>query len=209
MRFLVDSFLKGLLVVLPLAFTVWVLWFLVSFVDGLLGIDVPGLGTFLVLALVTGVGMVASNHLGRRVLARFEGAVIKVPVVKLLYASVKDLLQAFVGEQRRFDKPVMVRFDDAATRVLGFVTCTYFDDPKLSGHVAVYVPQSYNMAGNLLVVPRERVEPVDADGAQFLAFIMSGGVAEMNAARTVMDARIPLALRRSLRAGPAPDSRPD
>ena len=193
MGYLVDSFLKGLLVVLPLAFTGWVLWFLVTFVDGMISVDIPGLGLLLVVGLVTGVGMVASNAVGRRILGRFEAAVTKIPVVKLLYASVKDLLQAFVGKHRRFDKPVLKLLDPKRDlRVLGFAICTHFDEPKLVGHVAVYVPQSYNMAGNLLVVPKNRVEPVDADGAQFLAFIVSGGVAEMQGARTVFDGSFPL-----------------
>jgi uncharacterized membrane protein len=94
----------------------------------------------------------------------------------------------------------MVRLSaDAAIKTLGFVTCSHFDDPKLEGHVAVYLPQSYNFAGNLLVVPRDRVEPIDADGAQFMAFIVSGGVASMSAASTVMDEELIAKVRASTR----------
>ena len=76
-------------------------------------------------------------------------------------------------------------------RVFGFVTCERFDDHRLAGHVAVYLPQSYNFAGNLMIVPRDRVEHVDADSAQFMAFIVSGGVAHMSAARTAIDSQVP------------------
>jgi len=114
-------------------------------------------------------------------------------VVKLLYTSIRDLMGAFVGDKKSFDKPVMVDLTpEQGIKVLGFLTCTSFDDPKLTSYVAVYVPQSYNFAGNLLVVPRSRVQPIDADGAQFMAFIVSGGVAQMNAARTVLDGTLPL-----------------
>jgi uncharacterized membrane protein len=128
---------------------------------------------------------------GRRALKLLEKGISRLPVVKLLYASIKDLMGAFVGDKKSFDKPVMVNLmPEQGIRVLGFVTCTRFDDPKLIGHVAVYLPQSYNFAGNLLVVPRDRVEAIDADGAQFMAFIVSGGVAEMNAARTMLDSSL-------------------
>jgi uncharacterized membrane protein len=138
---------------------------------------------------ITLVGLLASNVVGRRIVGVLEKGITRLPVVKLLYGSIKDLMGAFVGDKKSFDKPVMVDVGggEGPLRVLGFVTCDRFDDPQLRGYVAVYLPQSYNFAGNLLVVPRDRVHAVDADGAQFMAFIVSGGVAEMNAARTVMD----------------------
>jgi len=86
---------------------------------------------------------------------------------------------------------------NSGMKMLGFVTCSRFDDPKLRDHVAVYLPQSYNFAGNMMVVPKDRVERIDADGAQFMAFIVSGGVATMSAAQTVMD----LELAEKVRAG--------
>ncbi len=77
---------------------------------------------------------------------------------------------------------------DSGLKVLGFLTSEHFDDPQLAGHVSVYLPESYNFAGNLIVVPREHVHPLDADGAEFMAFIISGGVTDMNAAKTIVDA---------------------
>ena len=105
-----------------------------------------------------------------------------------------------MGDKRSFDKPVMVRVQPDL-RVFGFVTCDRFDDIRLAGHVAVYLPQSYNFAGNLIIVKKEMVEPVDADSAQFMAFIVSGGVAQMNAARTQVDSQsgLPLLKRKSKR----------
>ena len=121
-------------------------------------------------------------------MAAFEAAVEKVPFVRLLYTSLKDLLGAFVGDKKSFDQPAMIAIDgEGATKVFGFVTCEVFDDPRLRGHVAVYLPQAYNFAGNVIVVPKERVQRVDADPAQFMAFILSGGVSNMSGARTVMD----------------------
>jgi uncharacterized membrane protein len=101
------------------------------------------------------------------------------------------LLGAFVGQKRKFDKPVAVEFNEHGLKVLGFLTSERFDDPQLAGHVSVYLPESYNFAGNLVVVPKEHVHPLDADGAEFMAFIMSGGVTDMSAARTVVDGQTP------------------
>mgnify|MGYP001544530115 FL=1 len=111
--------------------------------------------------------------------------------MKLRYSSLRDLLNAFVGDKRSFDTPVVVDVaPDRGIKVIGFVTCKRFADPRLVGHVAVYMPQSYNFAGMLLIVPKDRVHPLDADGASCMAFVVSGGVAEMSAARTIFETPI-------------------
>ncbi len=200
MNTLAKTFFKGLLVVVPLVFTVWAVYWVVKVIDDVVGAPFPGLGLLITLAVITFVGILASNVVGDRVIAALEKGIARLPVVKLLYSSVKDLMGAFVGDKKSFDRPVMVRLSpDEAIKALGFVTCSHFDDPKLDGHVAVYLPQSYNFAGNLVVVPRERVESIDADGAQFMAFIVSGGVASMHAASTVMDEELIAKVRASAR----------
>jgi uncharacterized membrane protein len=196
MQTLLRSFFKGLLILVPFVLTLAVVIAVVGFVDKLVPASIkpfPGFGVLLTLVLVTAVGFGAGNVFGRRFLRMMEAGFERTPVVKLVYSSVKDLLGAFVGDKKSFDTPVMVDLTgDGSTRALGFVTCKHFDDPKLAKHVAVYLPQSYNFAGNLIVVPASRVERIDADSAQFMAFIVSGGVAEMKAARTVMDGQSPL-----------------
>ena len=105
---------------------------------------------------------------------------IRLPLVRLLYVSTKDLLNAFVGEKRRFDKPVMVTlFPGAGAKALGFVTQESLERFGLSGHVAVYFPQSYNFAGNLVVYPTDQVTPIAADSAEVMAFVISGGVSNL------------------------------
>ena len=110
-----------------------------------------------------------------------------MPLIRILYNALRDLFGAFVGSQRKFDKPVAVTINQHGLKVLGFLTAERFDDPQLQGHVSVYLPESYNFAGNLIVVPKERVQPLDADGAEFMAFIVSGGVTAMTAAKTAID----------------------
>ena len=105
----------------------------------------------------------------------FPASLVLLPLLKLLYTSIRDLINAFVGDKKRFDRPVAVAFTESA-RALGFVTRETLHGLHLPGHVAVYFPQSYNFAGNLLIVPKELVEPLDVHPTDMMAFIVSGGV---------------------------------
>jgi uncharacterized membrane protein len=182
MKRLVNSFVRGLLVVGPVALTLYVCYVVFSVIDGIVRIGIPGAGFVLTVALITLIGFLATTFLTRRLVGAMEHLLNRLPLVRLLYASVKDLLNAFVGERRRFDKPVMVTLADGAdTGVLGFLTQDGLDQLGLPGYAAVYVPQSYNFAGNLLVTPRNRVKPLTLDSASVMAFIISGGVTEARA----------------------------
>jgi uncharacterized membrane protein len=104
----------------------------------------------------------------------------RAPIVRIIYSAIKDLLEAFVGDQKRFDKPVAVTLDPVADiRALGFVTQEDLSFLSLPGRVAVYLPLSYSMAGTMVIVPREHVERLAADGAGIMALVMSGGVSRV------------------------------
>lgn len=177
MRSLARYFLRGLVVSAPVALTLYVCWAVFERLDRWLGLPVPGAGFVLTLLLITLVGFLASNLVTRGVVSWVERAMQRLPFVRLLYTSTKDLLNAFVGEQRRFDRPVAVTlFPGASTKALGFVTADALDRLGLAGYVAVYLPQSYNFAGTLLLFPADQVQPLAAESSDVLAFIVSGGV---------------------------------
>jgi uncharacterized membrane protein len=177
-RWLLNNFLRGCLVLFPIVGTVYAIWFTLSTIDrlvaGLIEVPAPGLGLVVAIAVVTGVGIVASNVVGRAVVRAIERVVAAVPLVGLLYGAIRDVVGAFVGERRSFDRPAVV--DLGGIRVFGFVTVERLEDPRLAGCVAVYLPQSYNFAGNLVVVPKDRVVRLDTAGPEFLAFVVSGGL---------------------------------
>jgi len=187
MRTLTRSFAQGLLVLAPVAITVWIVWVSVTTLDRWLDTRIPGLGILIAAAGITLIGYLTGNVVGNKLLSWLEAGLQRVPLVRILYNSLRDLFGAFVGQKRKFDKPVAVEMNQHGLKVLGFLTSERFDDPQLAGHVSVYLPESYNFAGNLIVVPKERVHPLDADGAEFMAFIISGGVTDMSAARTTID----------------------
>jgi uncharacterized membrane protein len=188
MNKLAKDFGQGLLVLAPLAITFYVAYAVISALDGWLHLPVPGLGLVISLLLITAIGHFARNVVGRRLFKSVEHGMRKLPVVALLYGSLRDLFNAFAGDKRTFNRPVVVDVSPGSNlKLFGFVTCEHFDDPQLRDHVAVYLPQSYNFAGNLIVVPRSQIRILDADGAQCMAFVVSGGVSQMDAARTVLD----------------------
>ena len=172
------NFFEGLLILVPVVTTLYVAWLVLQTVDGWLNIPIPGVGFVVTLGLITLTGRYASTVFVQKVLDMMEGVLIKAPFVKLLYTSIKDLIAAFMGEKRRFDQPVLVSLSSPGGHgeAVGFVTRTDLEFLGLLNHVAVYFPQSYNFAGQLLVFPKEQVRPLEAESSEVMAFIVSGGV---------------------------------
>lgn len=184
MRRLLNYFLRGLVLVAPLAITLYVCWVVFERIDGWLGLPIPGLGFVVTIVLITVVGFLGSSLITRGMVAIVDQTVGRLPFVRLLYTSTKDLLNAFVGEKRRFDKPVLVRVSmQSDARMVGFVTQESLERLGLPGFSSVYFPQSYNFAGNLVVFPSSHLEPLDAASADVMAFIVSGGVTGVPVAR--------------------------
>jgi uncharacterized membrane protein len=179
-RTVLKYFVRGLLVLAPIALTLWILWRIFLLVDNLIPLPdlpfvAPGVGFALVVALVTFIGLLTTNLLAAQAIELGQRLLGRLPFVKLLYASIKDLTEAFVGQKRLFDRPVLVAFP-GDVQVVGFVTRADLAELGLAGRVAVYMPQSYNFAGNLLLVPGERVRPFDRPASEALAFVVSGGL---------------------------------
>ncbi|MGD8860602.1 MAG: DUF502 domain-containing protein [Myxococcales bacterium] len=175
MRFLVNNFLKGCLVLVPAASTLYVVYVIFTALDGWLDFGIPGAGLLITLALVTLVGVLTSNVIGRTLFGWIERLIKRVPLVNLLYRALRDFVSALVGERRTFDRPVVVQLSEHA-RAFGFVTRDDLSALGVPGHVAVYFPQSVNFAGHLLLFPHDHVTPLSVDNAQLMAFILSGGV---------------------------------
>lgn len=177
MRRLVGFFARGLVLLAPIGITLWVCWLVFTRVDGWLGLPIPGAGFVATIALITFVGFLGSSLLTRSAVAALEAVMARLPFVRLLYSSTKDLLNAFVGEKRRFDKPVLVTIvPDGSVRLVGFVTQESLTHLGLAEHVAVYCPHSYNFSGQLYLVAARQVQAIDVASADAMAFVVSGGV---------------------------------
>lgn len=175
-------FVRGCLVAAPLGLTIYIVYATLQAIDGLLPAPVPGLGLLITVVLLILVGFLTSNVIGRSVVEFADRMLQHVPLVKLVYTSIKDLVGAFVGEKKSFNRAAAVRLSaDSPITVLGFVTRDSLSALSLPDHVAVYFPQSYNFAGNLLLVPRELVQPLDVPSSELMTFIVSGGISGLGA----------------------------
>jgi uncharacterized membrane protein len=175
---LLGYFGRGLVLIAPIAITIAVCVWVLSTVDSMIGVETPGVGLAITVGIITLVGFLGSNLITRSALNVLDRVFEKLPFVRLLYGAIRDVLNAFVGEKRRFDQPVSVRIDDAGSvRLFGFVTQESLSTLGLPGHVSVYCPHSYNFSGQLIVVASDRVERLEKPSADVMAFIVSGGVA--------------------------------
>jgi len=187
LKLLVRYFLRGCLVTAPLGLTVYIVWMVLSAVDRLLPLPIPGLGLVVTLTLITLIGVLTSNVVGRSVVELADGLLGRLPLVKLVYTSIKDLVSAFVGDKRRFDVPVAVTLSPGSgARLLGFVTRDNLGRLGMPDLVAVYCPQSYNFAGYLLLVPRGQIEILQLPAAEVMTFVVSGGVSGFGVGQSIL-----------------------
>lgn len=174
-------FLNGLLVVTPTAITLYVCWRVFIAVDGWLQLPWHGAGFVVTLVLITLAGWLATTFLWDTLFGFIEGAMERVPLVRFLYNALKEVLGAFVGEKKRFDRPVVVRLMPGGhAYAMGFLTRESLETLGMEGMVAVYLPQSYNFAGQVLLFPADQVTPLDSASSDVMAFIVSGGVVEVS-----------------------------
>jgi len=180
---ILRNFFRGLLFVVPVAATAYVLYWLFVKLENLfdltkvLGWTAPGLNILVIVVAITLVGMLAGNVLTGWVVGLMDRILKRMPLAKLVYSSIKDLMEAFVGETKRFNRPVLVSLgDEVGGEILGFITRDDLDWLERKDRVAVYFPQSYNFAGSVVIFARERLTPIRADSGKVMQFIVSGGV---------------------------------
>lgn len=184
--------LQGILLTVPFAVTAYVIYRLFDLIDGLfrdylpedlwgIPIKFPGLGFLTLLLLLTLLGAIGSAIIAQPFIRIFESWIERTPLIKTIYSAIQDLVSAFVGKKKRFNRPVLVKLSrESDVEKLGFVTQSDLKDIGVrSGKVAVYLPHSYAFSGNLFIVPMENITPLDASPADVMKFIVSGGVAEI------------------------------
>jgi uncharacterized membrane protein len=170
-------FFSGTLFIVPLVATGYFIVNALLWLDSLLSLPYPGLGFAIIVGAITTLGYLTSIFFFRTAADWFENLVNRIPFVKLIYSSIRDLLGAFVGDKKKFDKPVLVAFDNASKVYrIGFITQADLAELGLNDMVVVYVPQSYAMAGDHYVVPKDSIKPLDIPGPVAMKLIISGGV---------------------------------
>ncbi len=182
LRRLLTWFINGIIFSVPLAITAFIIYQLFVFLDDLLPVErqFPGSGLLTLLVFVTLIGFLGSSLIATPIRNWFNRFIDRIPLVKTIYSSITDLLSAFVGQKKRFNRPVLVKLSkDLDMERIGFVT----DDQlavigKPEGKIAVYFPHSYTYTGNLFIVPSENVRPIKGKSAEVMKYVVSGGVTE-------------------------------
>jgi len=181
-RILLSFFFRGLLLLAPVTIIVWALWQSLRFLDGIIPLDIPGLGLLTLLAIITVVGWLGTTFLYELRATFGEELLQRIPFLKTLYDAVKDLVEAIVGSKRKFDRPVLVKLGgNTDVERLGFITQNDLSHLGLGPEkVAVYLPHAFNWSGNLYIVPARNVTPLDARAADVMKFVVSGGVSQVD-----------------------------
>jgi uncharacterized membrane protein len=190
LRKLWNALVRGLVVVLPMALTAWLLWWLGTTVESLLHRAIvlvvpeahyrPGMGIAAAVLLLIAAGVLVNAFIVRRLLAAWERLLERIPIVKSVYGAARDFVQMLPasGERRELHRVVSVAFGDATA--IGFVTRDDAAELGLGaaadGRVAVYFPMSYQIGGYMLLVPRQRVEPLEIPIETAMRLVLTGGM---------------------------------
>ena len=182
MKKFINYFLQGLLYIVPISVTFYVVYWTFQKIDGIFSFDFPGLGIIISFLLITLIGYIGSSIIKSPINAFFQRVLKKAPLLKTIYSSVRDLMSTFVGKKKGFKQAVFVRlFDNSTIERIGFITNNDLEKLNINeGRVLVYIPHSYNFSGNLFVVEKKYITPIDAPSSEIMKLIVSGGVSEFD-----------------------------
>ena len=181
---LLRYFVQGILILAPITVTGWLLYQLFEAVDGILRpyVNVPGLGFISIIVFVVLVGWLSSTILMTSTLNLFDHWLERTPGVKFIYTSTKDFFGAFAGEKKKFDKAVLINAFSDDVWIIGFLTDSEMEKFEMGAeHVSVYVPQAYNFAGQLYILPRSKVKKIGhLTSGDAMKYAVTGGVVHVH-----------------------------
>ncbi|MDB3870393.1 DUF502 domain-containing protein [bacterium] len=182
MKKIINYFLQGLLYIVPITVTLYVVVWTFQKIDGILPFQFPGLGLIVIISLITIIGFLGSAVITSPINAFFQNLLKRAPLLKTIYSSVKDLMSTFVGNKKGFSEPVLVKiYENSTIERIGFITNEDVESLNIAkGKVLVYMPHSYAISGQLFVVEKKNVSPIDKSSAEIMKLIVSGGVTEID-----------------------------
>jgi uncharacterized membrane protein len=179
----ISYFLRGLLVVLPVAITVGILGWILKGVGKYLYLDQLSMGAIFLygtsgLAAITLIGFFTKGVIAQQIMGFFEGIIEKAPGLNFIFGTTKDMTEAFVGEKKKFTKPVVVEISEGVYKI-GFLTQEDMSAVGLPNCCAVYLPYSYTLSGETTVVEKSRVRRIDQESGDVTKFVLSGGATNL------------------------------
>ncbi len=189
MKRLITYFLQGLVLIAPIVITAYTVFLMFDFADGLLrdyiedwfGKNIPGLGVLVIFAVLTILGYIGQTIIARPFKMITDRMLKRAPLLKVIYTSLVDLFSAFVGKEKKFNKPVLVCFNrENNLWKMGFITQESLEDIGIEGMLAVYFPHAYNFSGELFFIDTSAIRPLDMNPSEAMKFMVSGGVTRFN-----------------------------
>jgi uncharacterized membrane protein len=190
---LLNYFFKGLIVVVPVGAAAFLIFWAVASIDNALNLSdiiwtdgkgkpmyIPGLGILNVLVVIMVAGILVTNVVTDPIKRWFNRWVNRLPFFNFLYSSIKDLTEAFVGDEKKFSEAVIVEVNEFGLKKIGFLVQKDLAKIGLPGEVAVYFPYSYSFAGQVIIISADKVKPVTKNSADMMKFVISGGVSGLD-----------------------------
>ena len=186
MKTFFNYFIRGLLLFFPVFATFYVIYVTINWLNislnnllfNWLQYDIPGLGIITVILLLSLLGFVFKLCITQPIVNFFEGLLSKTPIIKFIYSAIKDLTEAFVGDKKKFNRPVIVSISEGVER-FGFLTNEHLSNLGIADRVAVYCPHSYNFSGNLYIVHPSKVHILEENPSDVMKFVISAGVTQI------------------------------
>jgi uncharacterized membrane protein len=177
----IQYFLQGLLILGPVSITIYFIYLVFDRIDSILrpAINIPGLGFLIIIAFIILTGYLSSFFVMGRILSLADKMLERTPGIKLLYSFIRDFFEAFAGNKKKFTHNVLASVDDTDVWRVGFITQEDMSSFGMENYVAVYLPMAYSVAGNVYIIPKEKVRPLTGiSSAQAMKFAVSGGVTQ-------------------------------
>lgn len=178
----IQYFLQGLLIIGPVTITMYTIYFVFDKIDSILrpAIDIPGMGFILIIFFILSVGYLSSFFVLGRIISVIDKFMERTPGIKLFYSFIRDFFEAFAGNKKKFTNSVLANIENNDVWRVGFITQTDMSEFAMADFVAVYIPMAYSVAGNVYIIPKERVKPItNISAAQTMKFAVSGGVTDI------------------------------
>lgn len=185
MKKLINYLLQGILYIAPLGITSYIIYMSFTFIDGLLeefllkffDVKIPGLGVLTLLVFLIFIGFLGRTIIAKPIKLIFKKIIENIPLLKFVYSALNDLFSAFVGKEKKFNKPVLVKVNlNSNLEKLGFITQENLEVLDEKNKVAVYFPHSYNFSGELFIVPTENIKSLNVNSSDVMKFIVSAGL---------------------------------
>ncbi|NQV78568.1 MAG: DUF502 domain-containing protein [Lutibacter sp.] len=186
---LVNYIFQGLLYLAPISVTAYIIYAIFTLIDDFskdliakfFDISIPGIGILSLVLVLIIVGFVGQTFIARPLKHVLYKIIEKIPLLNFIYKALNDLFAAFIGKEKKFSKPVLVKVNlNSDLEKIGFITEENLKFLDQMDKVAVYFPMSYTFSGELFIVPKENIKPIKANSSDVMKFIVSAGLTGFN-----------------------------